>query len=119
MLRLTQTKLWIQQKKKKLKQFLGSSRFAKRYVFLLAMAYLVSFVYLMSRFPPFVREEVIASVAGALLTVEGVLIGLSFQIRIRWIRDFVAVGSSCNTSFRIHPYQSNLRISAVGLSVHL
>jgi len=67
----------------------------RRYEFALlglAVAYLIAYQLKIMQLPPYVRNEVIVTVATALLTVEGVLIALSPQIRTPSVRNFVAVG---------------------------
>src|SRR5207249_3536029 len=44
------------------------------------------------QFSEFTRLPVISSISGVFVTVEGILIGLSPQIKVKWSRDFVAAG---------------------------
>ena len=44
------------------------------------------------QFSEFTRLPVISSISGVFITVEGILIGLSPQIKVNWSRDFVAAG---------------------------
>ena len=59
----------------------------------LAVTYLLVYYYWIWQWPDYVRNEVIFQVGGILLTVEGLLIGLAFQIQDRGIRNWVAVGA--------------------------
>jgi hypothetical protein len=73
--------------------------FLKRYtrhesmLFYLALSYMALFWVLVEYFlPPFIRDDVIAPVVTLIATVEGIFVALSPQIRIKSIRDWVAVG---------------------------
>jgi hypothetical protein len=78
---------------KRLKGFLKPYTRHEAYMLYLALAYLLVFQILVQiSFPQFIRDQVIAEVSTLLATVEGVLIALSPQIRIKNIRDWVAVG---------------------------
>jgi len=78
---------------KRLKGFL--KRYTRREAGLLylALAYLLLFTVLVQYLlPQVVSEQVIYQVGTLLATVEGIFIALSPQIRIKSIRDWVAVG---------------------------
>lgn len=79
--------------RKRLKEFLKPYTRREAGLLYLALAYLLIFEILVQfSFPLFIRNQVIAEVSTLLATIEGVLIGLSPQIRIKWIREWIAVG---------------------------
>ncbi len=69
-------------------------RLSRREVGLLlpAVLYLLAYQLVIIQFPEFIRNEVITPIATTLLTVEGLLLALSPQMRPKLVRDFVAVG---------------------------
>lgn len=56
----------------------------------LVVAYVLADWWILVQFPPVIRNEVIASVTGIYIGVEGVLIGLAPQIKTKQLRDAVA-----------------------------
>jgi len=78
---------------KRLKGFLKPYTRRESYLLYLALAYLLVFEILVQfALPQFIRDQVIAEVGTLIATIEGVLLALSPQIRIKNIRDWVAVG---------------------------
>ena len=78
---------------KRLKRFLKPYTRHEAYLLYLALTYLLVFEILVQfSFPLFIRDQVISEVSTLLAAIEGVLIALSPQIRIKNIRDWVAVG---------------------------
>jgi hypothetical protein len=79
--------------RQRLAKFLKPYTRHEAYMLYLALAYLLVFeIIVQFSFPQFIRNQVIAEVSTLLATIEGVLIALSPQIRIKWIREWVAVG---------------------------
>ena len=77
----------------RLANFLKPYNRREAYLLYLALAYLLVFeIIVQFSFPQFIRNQVIAEVSTLLATIEGVLIALSPQIKIKRIREWVAVG---------------------------
>ena len=77
----------------RLKGFLKRYTRREAWLLYLALAYLLLFTVLVQYLlPQVISEQVIYQVGTLLATVEGIFIALSPQIRIKSIRDWVAVG---------------------------
>jgi len=78
---------------KRLKGFLKPYTRREAGLLYLALAYLLLFEILVQySLPQFINDRVIFEVGSILATVEGIFIALSPQIRVKSIRDLVAVG---------------------------
>jgi len=79
--------------RKNLKEFLKPYTRHESQLLYLALAYLVTFqIVIQFELAYFINDRVIVEVGTVLATVEGVFVALSPQIRIKSIRDWVAVG---------------------------
>jgi hypothetical protein len=77
----------------RLKEFLKPYTKREAGLLYLALAYLLLFEILVQySLPQFINDRVIFEVGTLLATIEGIFIALSAQIRIKFIRDLVAVG---------------------------
>ncbi|TMI31577.1 hypothetical protein E6H29_05065 [Candidatus Bathyarchaeota archaeon] len=80
--------------RKRLAEFLKPYTRRESGLLYLALTYLLVFELLVQiLLPQFINERVIYEVGTLLATIEGIFIGLSGQIRIKSIRDWVAVGA--------------------------
>jgi len=57
----------------------------------IVVAYVIADILVFSQFSLYIREPVISQISGILLTVEGVLIGLTPQIKYKKLRNIVAL----------------------------
>ena len=79
--------------RERLKEFLKPYTRHESQLLYLALAYLVTFqIIVQFELAYFINEKVILEVGSVIATVEGVFVALSPQIRIKSIRDWVAVG---------------------------
>lgn len=79
---------------KRLKEFLKPYTRREAGLLYLALIYMLVFqVIVQWVLPEFINDQVIYNVATLLATIEGIFIALSGQIRIKSIRDWVAVGA--------------------------
>jgi len=85
-------KEWVNRHKSKRPKWLSKPRFehteSSYLAYIVALA--VADALILLSFPLFVRDTAISAISGVFVTIEGVLIGLTPQIRYKRLRDFVA-----------------------------